>query len=366
MIPRTVIEVMRDLQTNAREEFGEDFHVSETSDWYRENMPIAMAISLIENMLLEAEANMDLRTADDPYFFMKASNYLFFRKMPTKAIGTVKTTDSVMGATARKGEIKLRKAGTDIIYTNTQDITVNKKEFEFEVESIDSGDITNADIGEVNQVVSTPPNWKTFTNTTVIAGGQDIETLENARKRFFNQGVSQSYWNVDGLRAELYRVDGVKSAFVKANNTDNAIDGQPRRSIWCVVDGGRDRDIAEAIFRKFTDATFTYGSQTVKVRDQADNEIEIHFDRPTELTVDIKIDTLDVTEEESTELKEYVKKYLESVPIGSVVSSSQALLTIPYYETYKNIDISFKKQGTGSWVSFVQLGATEKAKYGVV
>lgn len=364
MIRKSVTQIMKEMQEDTRQQFGEDFHVSETSDWYRENMPVAMALNMIWDSLLDAESNMDLRTASDPFFFMKASNYLFFRKMPTKAKGIVKTTDSTIGAVARAGEIKLRKIGTDIIYTNTKDITVNKQEFEFEVESIETGEITNANIGEVAQVVSVPPNFKTFKNITAIAGGQDIEELEDARKRFFNQGISQSYWNRDGVRAELYRVDGVKSAYVEVNNSDNFVGSQPRRSIWCVVDGGRDEDIAQAIFRKFTDATFTYGSQKVTLLDQAGTEVEISFDRPTEITVDIQVEVLGM--EETEELKEYIKTYLSDVPVGSVVSSSQALLSIPNYQSYKNIDIKFKKQSTSSWVSFIQLGATEKAKYGVV
>lgn len=364
MIPKTVLQIMKEMQDESRRQFGEDFDVSESSDWYRENMPVAMALKLLWDTLLDAESNMDLRTATDPFFYLKASNYLFYRKMPTKSKGVVKTTDSTIGATARKGEIKLRKKGTDIIYTNTRDITVNKQDFEFEVESINSGEITNANIGEVTEIVSVPPNWKTFSNSTNIAGGQDIEQLEDSRKRFFNQGVSQSYWNVDGVRAELYRVDGVKSVFVVANNTDNYIGSQPRRSLWCVVDGGRDEDIARAIFRKFTDATFTYGSQTVNVYDDAGTKIEIHFDRPTEVKIDVQVEVLGLSETE--ELKEVVKKYLTTVPVGSVVSSSQALLMIPNRENYKNIDIRFKKQGTSSFVSFIQLGSTEKAVYGVV
>lgn len=364
MIPRKVVDVMREMQLDARKEFGEDFHVSETSDFYRENMPVAMAISLVENALLEAESNMDLRTASDPYFFMKASNYLFFRKMPTKAKGTIRTTDSTVGAVARAGEIKLRKDGTDIIYQNTRDLKIGSLPFDFEVEAIESGEITNASIGDVTQVVSVPPNWNSFTNTTNMAGGQDIEDVEDARKRFFDTGVSQSYWNIDGVRAELYRVDGVKSVFARANSSDSFVGSQPRRSLWCVVDGGRDEDIAKAIFRKFTDATFTYGSQTVSLYDEAGTEVEIHFDRPTPVNVDIKVDVLGMRETET--LKEFVKEYLKEVPVGGVVSASQALLFIPNYQSYKNVNIQFKKQGGRDWTSYVQLGETEKAQYGVV
>lgn len=362
MIPRTLEEIMASMQEEARKEFGEDFHVSESSDWYRENMPIATTLKVIEDKLLDVESNMSLRTASDPYFFLYASNYLFQRKMPTKATGLVTTKDSVVGAVARVGEIKLRKKGTDITYTNTEALKITKVPFTFEVASTKAGSITNANENEVVEIISVPPNWKTFTSGK-IQGGQDLETLEEARKRFFNNGISQSYWNVDGVKAELLKLDGVKSAWVRANPKDTSIESQPRRSLWCVVDGGRDEDIAKAIFKKFTDATLTIGSQTVKVKDMSNNEIEIHFDRPTEINIDIQVKVLDKPRED---LKEYIKEYLKSVAVGGIISSSKAMKYIPGYAEFDNIDIKFKKQSTSSFVAYIQLGNTEKAKYGVV
>ncbi|MGL5904763.1 MAG: baseplate J/gp47 family protein [Cetobacterium sp.] len=365
MIARQLQDILGSMQDGTREQFGEDFHVSESSDWYRENFPIAMAFKVMEDKILDVFSNMNLRTAKDPYFFENSSNFLFQRKMPSKAKGWIKTTDSVIGATAKIGQIKLKKKGTDLIYTNTEEITVHSLPFEFEVQSQLTGSITNANLDEVTEIVSVPPNWGKFTNSSEIAGGQDIETLEEARKRFFNNGASQAYWNEDGVRAELLKVEGVKSVFVKVNNSDNAFsDGQPRRSLWCVVEGGRDSDIAEAIFLKFTDATYTYGSTRVNVKSISGEEIEIGFDRPTNVVVDIHVQVLGIANTES--IKAEVQDYLDTVSVGGVVSSSKALDFIDNYKQYQDIAIFFKKQGTTTWNSFVQLGSTEKAIYGVV
>lgn len=364
MIARSLRQIMASMQQDARLQYGDDFDVSESSDWYRENMPIAMAFKVAEDKILDTKTSLNLRTASDPYFYEHASNFLFQRKLPTKSKGWCKSIDSVIGAVANIGEIKLRKKGTDIIYKNTSKVTVNSLLFECEFESEIPGEITNAEIGEVCEVLSTPPNFGKFCNESAFAGGQDLETLEESRKRFFNNGVSKAYWNKDGVQAELLRVDGVKSAYVRANPNDTSIDSQPRRSIWCVVEGGRDIDIANAIFSKFTDATFTYGSVRVKVKDLQGVEIEIGFDRPTDLKVDIQVEVLGLSDTE--DLKAIVKEYLTSVPVGGVVSNSLALELIPNRQVYKNIDIRFKKFGTSNWVSFIQLGSTEKAVYGVV
>lgn len=363
MIPRTLQDILGNMQLEARKQYGDDFHVSESSDWYRENFGIAMAIKLLEDKMLDVQSNMNLKTASDPYFFLNASNFLFYRKLPTKATGTATTRDSMVGAVARVGEIKLRKKGTDIIYYNREALKVDKKEFSFTIESFKTGLETNAENDEVIEIISTPPNWGTF-STGKIQGGQDLETLEEARKRFFNNGVSQSYWNVDGVRAELLRLDGVKSVFVRANPQDTSIDSQPRRSLWCVVEGGRDQEIGEAIFKKFTDATITIGSQSVTVRDRDNNPIEIRFDRPTNVDIDIQVQLLGV--DKTSDFREYVKEYLESVKVGGVISNSRALEFIPGYNEYENLDIRFKKQGTSNWVTYIQLGNTEKGVYGVV
>lgn len=363
MIPRTLQNIMGSMQQDARLQYGDDFDVSESSDWYRENMPIAMGFKLIEDKLLDVTSNMNLKTASDPYFFLNASNFLFYRKLPTKSSGVVTTTDTMVGAVAKVGEIKLRKKGTDITYYNKEALKVNELPFSFEIESLQTGTETNAGEDEAIEIISSPPNWGKFT-AGKVQGGQDLETLEEARKRFFNNGVSQSYWNIDGVKTELAKLDGVKSVFARANPNDTSIDSQPRRSLWCVVEGGRENDIAYAIFRKFTDATITIGSQVVVVRDRDNNPIEIRFDRPTNVDIDIQVNLLG--EDKTLDFKDYVIQYLESVAVGGIISSSRALKFIPGYTEYENIDIRFKKSGTSNWVTYIQLGNTEKGVYGVV
>ena len=367
IITETAKEIMERLKESARskESYGPDFNVSESSDWYREMYPIALLERNRQENLQAMNDNRDLSKAEEPWFWLKASNFLFFRKMPTTSIATVETKDSTIGATAKKGEIKLRKKGTDIIYVNTEDITIGSLPFSFTVESFDTGAITNAEEGEITEVVSVPENFGSFKNVTSAEGGQDLETLEEGRKRFFNGANANTAWNKDGIESALANLRGVTSVRAIVNNTDNLINGQNRRSVHCVVEGGIEIEILKTIYKKVLPATYYFGSIRKNVTAANGELIEVAFDRPTEVKIDIKIEILG--ESNVTEAKNCIAEYFKTVGVGNIVSSSSAIEYLKKYfplsNNYKNIDISFKKQGTETWVSYIALGNTEKAIY---
>ena len=370
IITETAKEIMERLKNSAREKesYGPDFNVSASSDWYREMYPVALLERNRQEQLQAMNDNRDLSKAEEPWFWLEASNFLFFRKMPTTSIATIETRDSTIGAKAKKGEIKLRKKGTDIIYTNIEDITVSILPFSFEVESFDTGSITNAEKGEITEIVSVPENFGSFTNTTSAEGGQDLETLEEGRKRFFNGANANTVWNKDGIESALYNLRGVTSAKVIVNNTDNLVNGQNRRSVHCVVEGGIEEEILKVIFIKVLPATYYFGSVRKNVEAKNGELIEIAFDRPTEIKVDVKVEILG--ESNVTEAKNSVIEYMKTVGVGNVVSSSSAIeymkSNFPISKNYKNIDVFFKKQDTSSWVSHIALGNTEKAVYSAI
>ena len=367
IITETAKEIMERLKESAREKesYGPDFNVSESSDWYREMYPIALLERNRQEQLQAMNDNRDLSKAEEPWFWLEASNFLFFRKMPTTSIATIETKDSSIGATARKGEIKLRKKGTDVIYTNIENLTINSNPFTFIVESFDTGAITNAEIGEITEIVSIPENFGTFKNITSAEGGQDLETLEEGRKRFFNGANANTAWNKDGIESALANLRGVTSVKVIVNNTDNIIKGQNRRSVHCVVEGGIEEEILKIIYLKVLPATYYFGSIRKNVKAANGELIEVAFDRPTEIKVDVKVEVLG--ESNVTEAKNSVINYMKTVGVGNVVSSSSAIEymknNFPTSKNYKNIDVFFKKQDTSNWVSHIALGNTEKAVY---
>ena len=358
---------MEDMKTSARktENFGPDFNVEEGSDWYRQEYPKALALSNVSERITDMADNMDLSKANEYWFWRNAPNFLFFRKLPTVSQTVVITTDSVIGAKAQKGEIKLRKKGTDIIYSNLEPLEILQLPFTFTIASETTGAMTNAEIGEITEVVSTPENWGSFSNIEKAEGGQDLETLEEGRKRYFNGKNSDNFWNIDGIYTAISSLRGVKSVSVKQNNKDTAIDGVPRRSVHCVVDGGIDIEIAKIIFEKCLPATFTYGEIRKVVTAVNGELIEVGFDRPIDVGVDCKVEIYG--HDNILEVKNQVIEYISTVGVGGIVSRSLAqeyvASKVSNFSKYKNVDIFFKKDGTSTWNSYIAMGNTERPIY---
>lgn len=359
---------MEDMKNAARktENFGPDFNVDDNSDWYRQEYPKALACSNLSERITDMADNMDLSKANGYWFWKGASNFLFFRKLPTASQSIVKAVDCIVGAKAQIGEIKLRKKGTDIIYSNLEALEVLQIPFTFSIASETTGSMTNAEIGEITELISSTENWgSSFSNIEKAEGGQDLETLEEGRKRYFNGNNSDNFWNTDGIYTAISNLRGVKSVSVKQNNKDTAIDGIPRRSVHCVVDGGIDIEIAKTIFLKCLPATFTYGEVRKTVQAINGELIEVGFDRPVDVGVDCKIEIYG--HDNILEVKNQVIEYIATVGIGGIVSRSMAqeyvASNVSNFSKYKNVDIFFKKDGTTTWNSFIAMGNTERPVY---
>lgn len=54
----------------------------------------------------------------------------------------------------------------------------------------------------------------------------------------------------DAIQSALANLPNVLDAYVVENATDAEVDGVPAYSIWCIVNGGADADIAQAIYEK--------------------------------------------------------------------------------------------------------------------
>jgi len=365
---QTFDEIMEEMQSNAQEQYGQDFRISENSDWYRENAPVGLAIKRLYDKLQNSIDNSRLRTAGDPYFFGGAANFMFFRKMPSYASGILETSDTQEGSTAEIGEIQVRKANTDITYSNTEAVTATGNTFQVNFQCDSTGEDGNADEGTITELVSAPSGWGSFSNPSTFEGGQDLEELETSRKRYFNGGFSKSYWNEDGIYAALMEISGVESAKVVVNNEDEAVGDQPRRSVYCIVDGGLDADIAEVLFEKVDQAVYMYGSTSVTLQNSQGDDRTVYFDRPTEVTIDKKLTVIgDGTTED---IETAVDEYIESVKVGGVISSHYAgeyiADNVSSAANFDHIGVTFKKYGTTEFVSAISLSDNEKPVAGEV
>mgnify|MGYP003302613640 CR=1 FL=1 len=173
------------------------------------------------------------------------------------------------------------------------------------------------DMGEVIPTVGTITNQVTIvegvTNVINSVGATSIGYEEESDSDFrIRRNVStatRSENNADTIQANLLNLDGVIEAKVyqnKSNSTDS--DGIPAHSIWAIVEGGANKDIAEIIYANMG-ASGTKGSVTVPITSSSLQTLNINFDRETVVPLYIKFDIQPITsagEINQSDIKEYI------------------------------------------------------------
>ena len=201
-----------------------------------------------------------------------------------------------------------------------------------------------------------------FKQNEIAAGGQEQESDNDYIERWF-LSRNESEWNLDGIRAEVLKQEGVKSVYADENKTmqvDNK--GLEPKSIVLIVDGGRNEDIANAIWKKKDQAIQMNGDTTVTVKDNQGIDREIRFYRPKKREVQVKIefqkaDGVNILEEN---LRNIVKEY-----ITSYKGESEFIRTVYSADKLLNVDITFKFKETPGIVfeKVLKLRFNEVAEY---
>jgi hypothetical protein len=187
-----------------------------------------------------------------------------------------------------------------------------------------------------------------FKQNEMAQGGQEQETDNAYIERWF-LSRNDSVWNIDGIQSELLKLEGVKSAMVDENYemTTNS-KGLEGKSIVAIVDGGRDEDIALAIWRKKDQAIKTIGDTCKTIKDNQGNERKICFYRPKKKGVKVKISFTVAQGENILEenLLGIVKEYIKNVKVGEYITSykceSEYIRLVYPADKLLYIDISFK------------------------
>jgi uncharacterized phage protein gp47/JayE len=128
--------------------------------------------------------------------------------------------------------------------------------------------------------------------------GADQETDAQLRLRRQNSTALPAQGFLQSLEAGLSSIVGVAEAIVYENNESTVdTDGVPGHSIWVVVDGGTDENVAEMIYRYRNAGCGMKGNETVNVTQVDGSTFPIYFDRAVDeyLYIVLYIDSLSST-----------------------------------------------------------------------
>lgn len=161
------------------------------------------------------------------------------------------------------------------------------------IAAFSAGSDGNVAANAITQIINPVTGIQSVTNERPTDGGRERETDEQFRVRYMQSTDFAGGVNVDALAAELLEnVEGVYSAIVYENYTDEWADGLPPHSIFAIVHGGGDADVAKALFRRRAGGIEPHGDIEVMVTSLSGQLIPIRFSRPQTVSIWVKVSNL--------------------------------------------------------------------------
>ncbi|WP_125153679.1 baseplate J/gp47 family protein [Clostridium rectalis] len=242
------------------------------------------------------------------------------RKQATKAIGSVIFTGSP-GTNIQQGFLISTESG--IVFQTTQNVTISSEgNVTVNIEAQEAGEEGNVPGGTIVEIINPTIGISSVTNVTETTKGQNIETDTNFRDRYEQTTTSGQGSTANAIRNNILTVTGVRSATVKENDTSETINNIPGHSIYVLVQGGDNTEVANAIFAKKPVGIGTYGTISINIVDTQGISHIISFSRPVNKNVWIKV-TITKTENYPIEADELIKdtiiKYINSLSISEDV-----------------------------------------------
>ncbi len=134
--------------------------------------------------------------------------------------------------------------------------------------------------GQIDTIVTPVAGLDQVEQIADGVAGRDTETDAELRIRL--KAARLGFSTVEAIRSRvLDEVDGVSTVIVIENSTDGVVDGQPAHSIYVIVQGGDDQEIAEKIWEVKPAGIATYGSTSKTVVDGSGTSQTVYFSRPT-------------------------------------------------------------------------------------
>jgi len=213
------------------------------------------------------------------------------------------------------------------------------------------GDI-NAEAATINKIFTPTLGWQTVNNVNPATPGAPVESDAELRVRQAESTAIPSLTVLDGTVGGVSNVPGVQKTKGYENDT-NSTDGNgiPAHSICIVVLGGDSVAIAEQIALHKTPGTGTFGDTTELVYDAHGMPLNIKFERPTIVTIGVKI-TIAVDQFWSNDfiplIEAAVAAQINSLEIGETVLITKLfapayLIGTPEGGTYDIIELEIKK-----------------------
>lgn len=314
-------DFFEDMSEKARELFGEDVNLSERS-------ALGKFISLIAYARAEdnelAEYIYNSRFVDTSEGVPLESNVkraLITRNEWLKSTGVVQVSLE-RGATITKGDLVGTNYGVN--FTIEQDFKAPEDGvFNLPVKAVEYGVIGNVAANDITKIINPAVGFLSVNNELTFRNGQDEETDEELKDRYYQSPGNVGNRRVESIRARvLEEVEGVRACLVDENDTmEVSASGVPPKAFETIVLGGEPEDIARKILEAKAGGIQAYGSTVVEIEDSQERKHSIGFTYAEAVQIHVKVAIKkgnNYPQDGNSQIKEQVLKYIGGTGNSSV------------------------------------------------
>nr|DAD87329.1 MAG TPA: Baseplate J like protein [Myoviridae sp. ctCop38] len=323
----TYNDILEDMITSMKQIYGDDIYLDNSSPDYQ----LLSIFALKQSDTLQAMA------------------YAYNARSPETAIGTsldsVVKLNGIKRKAASKSTCQVKITGTPftqivdgavrdragLTWDLPSSVVIDSSGTTYTVATCRTAGAVSALAGDISQIETPTYGWVSVTNEVAAVLGNAQETDAQLRERQTISTANPSQTMLDGTKGAIAALKNVSRYAVYENDTnvssvtDDNPYGLPAHSVTCVVEGGTNEDVAEAIFLHKGIGCYTNGDVEVQYTDQNDYINRVRFFRPVYKDIFVKVVLKKYTGYISTmtvKVREAVYNYLAALTIGSDVSAS--------------------------------------------
>lgn len=282
-------DILASLQARAREVFGESINLSNTSFlgmWLQnEAWEIAELWELAEDVYFSSFVD----TAEDSSLDNVGKYIAARRKAAQKSKGIV-TIEGKKGTKLKKG-FKVSDANVEKVFETIEDKIIGDSGIiNIPIISVFPGLDMNVSPYFITKAVNPIPGIDKVYNKEATTGGTNTESNTEFRKRYYRSIARGGGATRAAVEAALLDMDSVIDAFVVENDSMEYKGDIPPKSLYSLVEGGEDIDVAKTILKSKAGGIRAYGDTEIEVEDSKGVKHIIGFSRPVKKDIYIKLD----------------------------------------------------------------------------
>lgn len=211
-----------------------------------------------------------------------------------------------------------------------------------------------AAINTVNRIFTPTRGWQTVNNATAASAGVPVETDSELRARQAVSTANPSTTVLQGTAGAIENLAGVTAVRPYENDTGSTDgNGIPAHKISMVVIGGDVTEICETILIHKTPGCGTYGDTSEIVTDPKGMPVNIAFERPDDVPVEVEIvisTNSGYTSDYKDLIKEAVAAAINAIGIGNDVLYTKLFIPAylqgtPAFGTFDIVSIEISRDG---------------------